>query len=87
MKKKWLYGRCSIENDIRLAISKWLIRFACSLRERKSGSFEWLQMLGKKQQPKDYDTTRKTGEKWVYLKERTASIWQSFVRHTAAKWI
>ena len=39
-------------------ISEGLIRFACSLRERKSGSLAWLQMLGKEQQPKDYDTTR-----------------------------
>ena len=59
MKKKWPYRRRSIRDDIRLVISEWLIRFACSLRERKSGSLEWLQMLGKEQQPKDYDTTRK----------------------------
>jgi len=62
MKKKWLYRRRSIENDIRLAISEWLIRFACSLRERESGSLEWLQMLSKEQQPKDYDTIRKTDD-------------------------
>jgi len=59
MKKKWPQRRRSIRDDIRLVISEWLIRFACSLRERKSGSLEWLQMLGKEQQPKDYDTTRK----------------------------
>jgi hypothetical protein len=59
MKKKWPHRRRSIRDDIRLVISEWLIRFACSLRERKSGSLEWLQMLGKEQQPKDYDTTRK----------------------------
>lgn len=59
MKKKWPCRRRSIRDDIRLVISEWLIRFACSLRERKSGSLEWLQMLGKEQQPKDYDTTRK----------------------------
>ena len=50
----------TIRDDIRLVISEWLIRFACSLRECKSGSLEWLQMLGKEQQPKHYDTTRKT---------------------------
>lgn len=59
MKKKWPHRRRSIRDDIRLVISEWLIRFACSLRERKSGSLAWLQMLGKEQQPKDYDTTRK----------------------------
>lgn len=58
MKKKWPHRRRSIRDDIRLVISEWLIRFACSLRERKSGSLEWLQMLGKEQQPKHYDTTR-----------------------------
>lgn len=58
MKKKWPHRRRSIRDDIRRVISEWLIRFACSLRERKSGSLEWLQMLGKEQQPKDYDTTR-----------------------------
>ena len=59
MKKKWPYRRHSIGDDIRQVITEWLIRFACSLRERKSGSLAWLQMLGKEQQPKDYDTTRK----------------------------
>ncbi len=62
MKKKWPHRRCSIQNDIRLVIREWLIRFACSLRERKSGSLARLQMLGKEQQPKDYDTTRKTDD-------------------------
>jgi hypothetical protein len=75
VKKKWPHRRRSIREDIRLVISEWLIRFACSLRERKSGSLAWLQMLGKEQPPKDYDTTRKTGEKWAYLKERAVCIW------------